>query len=99
VTQERARWASAFIVPNGDRLFISNDRGELIIARFTPEGYEEIDRTTLITPTSPPGVRRKLGQVSVVHPAYANQNIYMRNDEELICYSMAAADQAGEADR
>ena len=98
VTQERARWASAFIVPNGDRLFISNDRGELIIARFTPEGYEEIDRTKLITPTSPPGVRRKLGQVSVVHPAFANQHIYMRNDEELISYSMAAADQVGEAE-
>jgi outer membrane protein assembly factor BamB len=92
VTKERARWASAFIVRNGDRMFISNDRGELMIARFTPEGYQEIDRTTLIKPTSPPGVRRQLGTVSVVHPAYANRHIYMRNDEEVICASLAADD-------
>ena len=89
-TKERARWASAFIVKNGDRYFISNDRGELLIARLTPEGYEEVSRTQLIKPTSPPGVRRQLGQVSVVHPAFANKNIYMRNDEELISASLAA---------
>ncbi|MBM3779791.1 MAG: hypothetical protein FJW23_16375 [Acidimicrobiia bacterium] len=92
VTVERARWASAFIVRNGDRMFISNDRGELMIGRFSPEGYEEIDRTKLIAPTSPPGVRRRLGTVSVVHPAYANRRIYMRNDEEILCASMAAED-------
>jgi len=92
VTVERARWASAFIVRNGDRVFVSNDRGELMIARLTPEGYEEIDRTQLIEPTSPPGVRRKLGKVNVVHPAYANRNIYMRNDKEIVAFSMAAAD-------
>jgi outer membrane protein assembly factor BamB len=92
VTLERARWASGFIVRNGNRFFISNDRGELMIAKLTPEGYEEISRTSLITPTSPAGVRRQLGKVSVVHPAYANRNIYMRNDEEIICASLAADD-------
>lgn len=89
-TKERARWASAFIIKQGDRYFISNDRGELVIAKLTPEGYQEIDRTQLVKPTSPPGVRRQLGQVSVVHPAFANRNIYMRNDEELVCASLAA---------
>lgn len=93
VTKERARWASGFIVRHGDRMFISNDRGELMIARLTPEGYQEIDRTNLIKPTSPPGVRRQLGTVNVVHPAFANRNIYMRNDEEIICASLAASNQ------
>ncbi len=92
VTLERARWASGFIVRNGNRFFISNDRGELMIAKLTPEGYQEVSRTSLITPTSPAGVRRQLGKVSVVHPAYANSNIYMRNDEEIICASLAADD-------
>ena len=92
VTLERARWASGFIVRNGNRFFISNDRGELMIAKLTPEGYQEISRTSLIAPTSPAGVRRQLGKVSVVHPAYANSNIYMRNDEEIICASLAAND-------
>ena len=92
VTKERARWASAHIVKNGDRVFISNDRGELMIARLTPEGYQEIDRTSLLKPTSPPGIRRQLGNVTVVHPAYANRHIYMRNDEEIVRISLAAAD-------
>ena len=88
--RERTRWASGNLVRNGDRVFISNDRGELIIARMTPTGYQEIDRTNLITPTTPPGVRRQLGAVLIAHPAFANRNVYARNDEELIAYSMAA---------
>ena len=59
-TSERARWASAFMVQHEDRVFINNDRGDLIIARLTPEGYEELDRTPLIAPTSSPGNRRDL---------------------------------------
>ena len=68
----------------------SNDRGELIIARLTPGGYEEISRTTLIKPTTPPENRRELVNVNWVHPAYANKHLYTRNDEEIICVSLAA---------
>ena len=89
-TKERARWASGSLVRNGDRVFINNDRGELVMARLTPKGYQEIDRTQLIKPTTPPGVRRQLGAVHVAHPAYANRNLYVRNDEEIIAYSLAA---------
>ena len=91
-TIERRRWASGFMVRNGNRVFINNDRGELIIARLSPSGYEEISRTRLITPTSPPGNRRELRNVSWVHPAYANKHIYTRNDEEVISVSMDRAD-------
>ena len=45
LTKERTRWASAFIVRHGERLFINNDRGELIIVTPSPEGYKEISRT------------------------------------------------------
>ena len=90
-TGERARWASAFIVRHEDRFFINNDRGDLIIARLSPEGYEEISRTHLIAPTSRPGNRRELGTVNWSHPAYANRRIYARNDEEVIAASLAAA--------
>ena len=88
VTVEKARNASAFIVRNGDRYFINNDRGELIIARLSPSGYEEIDRTKLIRPTSP-GDRRELGTVNWSHPAYAGRSIFARNDEEIVCASLA----------
>ena len=90
VTVERARWASAFIVRHEDRFFINNDRGDLIIARMTPAGYEEISRTHLIAPTSEPGNRRELETVNWSHPAYANRRIYARNDEEIIAASLAA---------
>jgi outer membrane protein assembly factor BamB len=84
VTKEKARWASGFIVRHGDHYFINNDRGELIIAKFSPQGYQEISRTQLIKPTSNSGNRRELGAVNWSHPAYANRHIVARNDEEII---------------
>ena len=91
-TGERRRWVSGFLVQNGDRVFINNDRGDLIIARLSPSGYEEVSRTHLITPTSRPGNRRELRYVSWVHPAYANRHVYIRNDEEMISVSLNATD-------
>lgn len=89
VTKEKARWATAFLVRNGDRYFINNDRGELIIAKLSPEGYKEISRTALIKPTSTAGIgRRELGAVNWSHPAYAGGAIYARNDEEIIAASL-----------
>lgn len=91
-TVERRRWVSGFMVRNGNRVLINNDRGDLIIARLAPSGYEEISRTHLIAPTSPPGNRRELRDVNWVHPAYANKHILTRNDEEIISVSLDASD-------
>ncbi len=88
LTKEKARWATGFIVRNGDRWFINNDRGELIIARFTPQGYEEISRAELLKPTTPLP-RRELKAVNWSHPAYANRCVFARNDGELICVPLA----------
>lgn len=88
VTKEKARWASGFIVRHGDRYFINNDRGELIIAKLSVKGYQEISRTQLIKPTTNPGNRRELGAVNWSHPAYANRHIIARNDEEIISVSL-----------
>jgi outer membrane protein assembly factor BamB len=89
VTKEKARWASGFIVRHRDRYFINNDRGELIIAKLSPQGYQEISRTNLIKPTSNSGNRRELGAVNWTHPAYANRHIVLRNDEEILSVSLA----------
>ncbi|HZO52243.1 MAG TPA: hypothetical protein VFB63_05985, partial [Bryobacteraceae bacterium] len=88
---EHAMYGTAFFVKNGDRYFINNDRGELIIAKLSPKGYEEISRASLIKPTSNPGNRRELGSVNWTHPAYANRHLYTRNDEEIIAVPLAAA--------
>jgi outer membrane protein assembly factor BamB len=89
VTVEKVRWASAFMVRNGERIFINNDRGDLILAELTAEGYRELDRTFLIEPTSP-ARRREKGAVHWSHPAYANRHIVVRNDREIIRASLAA---------
>jgi hypothetical protein len=44
----------------------------------------------LIKPTSEPQNRRELVYVNWMQPAYASRHIYARNDEELICASLAA---------
>ena len=91
----QARWGTAFMVRHGDRYFVSNDQGYLIIARFTPEGYVELDRTMLLEATSSAGFgpqRRFDRVVSWSHPAFANQHVVHRNDHEVIRASLAAAD-------
>lgn len=92
----KVRWGAGLIVRHGDRYFINNDRGELVIAQLTPEGYEEIDRTKLIEPTSKGGGRRELGAVHWSHPAYANRHIIVRNDKEIVRASLAAPGEATE---
>ncbi len=90
------RWATAFFVRQGDRYFVLNEEGTLIIARFTPEGYVQIDRTQLIEPTSRThgGSTRRWGDRAVhwSHPAYANRHVVVRNDREIIRASLAADD-------
>jgi outer membrane protein assembly factor BamB len=79
------RWANAFIVKNGDRFFLFNEKGDLIIARLTPRGYEELSRAHIIDP-----VNRDTGRLVVwSHPAFANRRVYARNDKEIICVDLA----------
>ena len=71
---------------------LNTDVGELVIARLSPAGYDEISRTHLIDPTSPVTRRRPQGQGPVVHwshPAYANRHVITRNDEEIVRFSLA----------
>ena len=82
---EPVRWANAFIVKNGARFFLFNETGDLIIARLTPKGYEEISRAHLLEPTNTAAGRPVLWS----HPAFANKHVYARNDQELICVDLA----------
>lgn len=89
VTGESTRWGNAFIVEQGDRFILFNELGDLIIAKFSPKGYEEIDRARILEATNtmaPPRGRRVIWS----HPSFANRSVYARNDKEIICVSMAA---------
>ena len=80
------RWWNAFLIPHEDRVFIHNEQGELIIARLTPDGYEEDSRALLIEPTRQ--VRRRMTIWS--HPAFAMRSVFARNDGELVRVNLAA---------
>ena len=86
---QRTAFSTAFIVRNGDRYFINTELGDLVIARLSPAGYEEISRTHLIEPTHPNARRQDLGPVHWSHPAYANKHIVVRNDKEILSVSLA----------
>jgi outer membrane protein assembly factor BamB len=87
VTGKRPRpWSTAFLIKNGDRYLIFNELGELIIARLSPKGYEEISRCKLLEPTNNAFGREVLWS----HPAFANKCVFARNDKEIVCASLAA---------
>lgn len=77
---------TAFIVKQGDRFILFNEKGDLILARLSRAGYEEISRFHVLEPTG-----ECFGR-SVVwsHPAFAEKCAFVRNDKELVCVSLAA---------
>jgi outer membrane protein assembly factor BamB len=81
------KWATIHMVQNGDITWIFNDQGELIIARLTPEGFDEISRAKLIEPTI--GQLDRGNGVTWAHPAFANKCVYVRSDKEVICANLA----------
>jgi outer membrane protein assembly factor BamB len=87
VTQ--GRWGTAFMVRNtvDNRTWMLNERGEVVVANLTPQGYDEIDRVKIIEPTTELKQRPE-GTVLWSHPAFAGTQIFARNDRELICVEL-----------
>lgn len=79
------RWGNAFLVKHENRFFLFNEHGELIIARLTPKGYEEVDRVRLLEPTN----RDPRREVVWTHPAFGSRSVFVRNDREIIRVSLA----------
>jgi len=83
-----ARWSNIHMVRNGERIWMFNERGELIISTLSPQGFHEISRAKLIEPTTAQ-LKRRDG-VCWSHPAFANRHVFARNDRELVAASLAA---------
>jgi outer membrane protein assembly factor BamB len=86
----RGRHGTAFLVRQGnaavnDRTWLFSETGDLILARLTPTSYEELGRMHLLAPTNECFGR----EVVWSHPAFANRCIFVRNDRELVCVSLA----------
>ena len=82
---EPVRWANAFIIKHEDRFILANELGDLIIAKLTPKGYEELSRAKILKPTTTDPRRAVVWS----HPAFADRCVFMRNDEEIVCVSLA----------
>ena len=82
------RWSTIHFVKNRDRYFLFNERGELLIGRLMPQGFQEISRAKLLAPTTEQ--LRQRGGVCWSHPAFANRCVFARNDKELVCASLEA---------
>jgi outer membrane protein assembly factor BamB len=85
----RGRHGTAFLIRQGDagdgRTWLFSETGDLILARLTPAAYEELGRAHLLAPTNECFGR----DVVWSHPAFANRCIFVRNDRELVCVSLA----------
>lgn len=83
------RWSTIHFVQNGDRTWMFNERGELIIAELSPAGFQEISRSKLLEPTLEQLRRKDKTGVCWSHPAFANRHVFARSDAELVCASLA----------
>jgi outer membrane protein assembly factor BamB len=83
---KKADCGTAFIVPQGDRYVLFNDKGELILANLSPQGYKEIDRARILEPVQSARGRHVVWS----HPAFAHRCVFARNDKEIVCVSLAA---------
>jgi outer membrane protein assembly factor BamB len=82
--EKAAEFATCFIVKNGERFFLFNDQGELIIARLSPDGYQEVSRAKILEPT---GAARGRAVVWTC-PAFAQGCMFIRNEQEVVCVDL-----------
>lgn len=82
----RERYGTAFLVKHQDRFFLFSETGDLILARLSPQGYQELGRFPMLEPTTAVFGR----QVVWSHPAFAERSVFARNDRELVRVRLAA---------
>ena len=72
--RERGLGQGALMAADG-RLIVISEQGELVVARATPEGYQELSRAKVLD-----------GDVCWTMPVLANGRIYCRNHAgDLVC--------------
>jgi outer membrane protein assembly factor BamB len=69
----------ATMVWAGDRAVILNTPGELILGKFSPEGYAEHGRVPIIGKTW-------------AHPAFVGQDVFARSQTKLVCFRILVAE-------
>ena len=69
---QEARFGKGNLIAADGKLFITTMKGELVVARATPERYDELGRATVLDSTRQA-------------PALSNGRLFLRDDKEIIC--------------
>jgi outer membrane protein assembly factor BamB len=80
-----ALFGSAFWVEQGDRVFCFTDAGDLVILKLNAKQYEEVARAHVMDPIGADRGRKVIWS----HPAFANKAMIVRNEKEIVCFSLA----------
>lgn len=75
---KEGRFGSGQSILCGDLAIIQSERGEVVLARVSPAGYEEL------------GVLTALSAKTWSHPVLAGPYLLVRNDDEAVCYRLPA---------
>lgn len=81
-----ANYGTTFLVRNGDRWYLFNDSGNLVVAELNRDGYTEHGQFHVLEPTGDAFGR----PIVWSHPAFAERCLFARNDKEIVCVSLAA---------
>ena len=76
------------LIRNHDKIWMFNERGELLITTLSPKGLAVHGRAILIEPTS--AQLNSRGGVTWSHPAFAYKHVFARNDKELVCANLGS---------
>jgi outer membrane protein assembly factor BamB len=82
----KASGTAIHFFPNGKTVLLYTDQGNLIRAKLTPQGYEEVSRSKLLEPVYGFSGRKLCWSP----PAFANGCVFARNEKELVCAELKA---------
>jgi outer membrane protein assembly factor BamB len=74
---EKLRFGKGNLICADGKLFMTTFKGELVLARATPEGYEELSRAAVLRSTRQA-------------PSLADGLLYARDDREIVCFDVRA---------
>lgn len=83
----KGQGATIHLTPNGDSVLIFTDQGNLIRARLSRDGYQELSRVHVVDPVQLFGGHKLIWPP----PAYANGRIFIHNGTELVCADLVAS--------
>jgi outer membrane protein assembly factor BamB len=77
---------AVFWVDAGEAVYGLTDQGDFVILKLTPQNCDIVASAHVMEATHAARGRKAVWS----HPAFADKRVYMRNDKEVVCISLAA---------